>query len=136
MGVVTAEAGGKRLFEPSGQKPLTALETPASTRAAFPTWKQAYERRGNAGLAHKQPVVRSHPNRTPDEVVEKALYPRRTYRLGPVRIVRYLDRYHAVTISDAGVCRVLRRHGLNRLPQKVERRALYARRYSKPVPGH
>ena len=32
--------------------------------------------------------------------------------------------------------RILRRHGLNRLPRKVGRRAVHTKRYNKQVPGH
>ena len=32
--------------------------------------------------------------------------------------------------------RILRRHGLNRLPLKVGRRAVHTKRYNKQVPGH
>jgi hypothetical protein len=35
----------------------------------------------------------NHPNKTPDEVVEKILHLRRTYHMGPIRIVWYLYRY-------------------------------------------
>ena len=43
------------------------------------------------------------------EIVEKVLYLRKTYRLGPIPIVWYLARYHAITISEASVYRLLRR---------------------------
>ena len=33
-------------------------------------------------------------NQTPAEIVEKVLYLRRNYHLGPIRIVWYLARYH------------------------------------------
>ncbi len=39
-------------------------------------------------------------------------------------------------ISDAGVYRILRRNGLNRLPRRVGRRAVHTHRYAKQVPGH
>ena len=69
-------------------------------------------------------------------IVEKVLHLRRTYHLGPLRIVWYLERSHGITISKAGVSRVLRRHGLNRLPSRVGRRAVHTHRYAKQVPGH
>jgi transposase InsO family protein len=68
--------------------------------------------------------------------VEKVLYLRQTYHLGPIRIVWYLARYHAIGISNACVYRILRRHGLNRLPAKMGRRAVHTKRYDKQVPGH
>ena len=64
------------------------------------------------------------------------LHLRRTYHLGPMRIVWYLARYHDIKISDAGVYRVLKRHGVSRLPGKVGRRAVHTTRYEKKVPGH
>jgi transposase InsO family protein len=48
----------------------------------------------------------------------------------------YLARYHDITISDATVDRILRRHGLRRLPNRVGRRAVHTHRYEKQVPGH
>jgi len=80
------------------------------------------------------------PNRTPirpqPRFVEKVLYLRQKYHLGPIRIVWYLRRYHDIRISDAGVYRVLRRNGLSRLPRKAGTRAVHTKRYEKQVPGH
>ena len=45
------------------------------------------------------------------------IYLRKTYHLGPMRIVWYLARYHDIKISAAGVSRILKRNGLNRLPR-------------------
>ena len=42
----------------------------------------------------------------------------------------------AVSVSDATVYRILRRHGLRRLPNRVGRRAVHTHRYAKQVPGH
>jgi hypothetical protein len=86
--------------------------------------------------SRKKPIPHQMPNQTPPEVVEKVLHLRRNYHLGPIRIVWYLERYHAIRISDAGVYRILRRHGLNRLPRNVGRRAVHTKRYNKQVPGH
>ena len=41
----------------------------------------------------------------PPEIVEKVLHLRKTYHLGPMRIVWYLARYHDIKISGAGVSR-------------------------------
>ena len=70
------------------------------------------------------------------EVEEKILHLRRTYHLGPIRIVWYLERYHAIKVSDAGVYRTLKRHGLNRLPRGTRVRKIHTQRYNKQVPGH
>ena len=64
------------------------------------------------------------------------LYLRRKYHLGPMRIVWYLARYHNIKISDATVSRILRRHGLNRLPRGTRMRKVHTKRYQKQVPGH
>jgi transposase-like protein len=81
-------------------------------RASFYRWRTAYRQHGLAGLENRKTAPKNPANRTAPEIVEKVLYLRKTYRLGPIRIVWYLARYHAITISDAGVYRILRRHGL------------------------
>jgi hypothetical protein len=93
-------------------------------------------REGEAGLIDKKPIPKSWPNQIRPEVVEKVLYLRRTYHLGPQRIVWYLERYHGVMISGSSVFRVLQRNGLSRLPRKAGRRTVHTRRYAKQVPGH
>jgi len=104
-------------------------------RSLFYVWKAAYEREGEAGLVRKKPIARSHPTAIQPEVVEKVLYLRRTYHLGPIRIVWYLERYHGIKISDASAYRICRRNGLNRLPNRVGRRAVHTHRYAKQVPS-
>ena len=84
----------------------------------------------------RKPVPRNPANRTPPEIVEKVLHLRRTYHLGPIRIVWYLARYHDIKISDAGVYRILRRNGLNRLPRGTRVRKIHTQRYEQKVPGH
>ncbi len=105
-------------------------------RASFYRWRQAYQTKGEAGLANKRSVPHNHPNKTPDEVVEKVLHLRSQYHLGPMRIVWYLARYHGIKISDAGVYRILRRNGLSRLPGGTRVRKIHTIRYNKQVPGH
>lgn len=56
-----------------------------------------------AGLENRKTAPKNPANRTAPEIVERVLHLRKTYRPGPIRIVRYLARYHAITISDAGV---------------------------------
>ena len=100
-------------------------------RSLFYIWRGAFEREGEAGLINKRPIARSHPKTTRPEVVEQVLHLRRTYHLGPIRIVWYLARYHGVTISDATVYRILRCHWLRRLLNRVGRRAVHTHRYAK-----
>ena len=105
-------------------------------RASFYRWRSRLRDHGEPGLANKQTGPKNPPNRTKDEIVDQVLHLRRTYHLGPMRIVWYLARYHAIKISDAGVYRILRRHGLSRLPRANRTRAVHTKRYEKQVPGH
>lgn len=105
-------------------------------RASFYRWRAAYQKRGEGGLINGKPIPKWHANRTPPAVEEKVLHLRRKYHLGPIRIVWYLERYHGIKISDAGVYRILRRHGLNKLPRRTRLRKVHTKRYAKQVPGH
>ena len=53
-----------------------------------------------------------------------------------MRIVWYLERYHGIKTSDATVSRMLKRHGVNRLPRGTRVRKVHTKRYNKQVPGH
>jgi transposase InsO family protein len=105
-------------------------------RATFYRWRHAYRVHGEAGLTNKRSVPHNHPSKTPPVVVEKVLHLRSKYHLGPIRIVWYLERYHGIRISDAGVYRILKRNGLNRLPGGTRVRKVHTQRYNKQVPGH
>jgi len=105
-------------------------------RSLFYVWRNRHRDGGEEGLKKKKPVPKSHPNQTPDEIVQKILYLRRKYHLGPTRIMWYMARYHQMRVSDATIYRVLKRHGVNRLPGKLVRRKVHTKRYNKQVPGH
>ncbi|MBU2934629.1 MULTISPECIES: integrase core domain-containing protein [Pacificibacter] len=105
-------------------------------RSSFYRWRDAYQKHGEAGLKNAKSIPKNPANQTPAEIVEKVLYLRRKYHLGPIRIVWYLARYHGIKISDAGVYRILKRNGLNRLPRGTRMRKLHTKRYHKQVPGH
>jgi len=105
-------------------------------RSLFYLWRNAYRESGEEGLKRKRPVPKSHPRQTPPEVEDKVLYLRRKYHLGSIRIMWYMERYHAIKISESTVTRILRRNGLRRFPQRSGRRAVHTRRYNKQVPGH
>lgn len=105
-------------------------------RASFYRWQAAYRRLGEAGLINKRPIPKNPANKTAPEIEDKVLHLRRTYHLGPVRIMWYLKRYHAISISDANVYRILRRNGLNHLPRGTRMRKIHTTRYNKQVPGH
>jgi len=105
-------------------------------RSSFYRWKKTLRLEGKRGLIRKKPIARSHPRQIPPEFVEKILYLRATYHLGPERIMWYLERYHGFKTSCSSVYRTLKRNGIGRLPHKVGRRAIHTRRYAKKVPGH
>ncbi len=89
-------------------------------RSSFSRWREAYQKHGEAGLKNAKSIPKNPANQTPPEIVDKVLYLRRKYHLGPIRIVWYLARYHGIKISDSGVNRILKRNGLNRLPEAHE----------------
>ena len=105
-------------------------------RASFYRWRHLYQDHGEAGLINKKSVPHSHPNKAPQEVIEKGLHLRCKYHLGPIRIVWYLGRHHGIRISDAGVYRIVRRNGLNRLSSGSRKRRVHTKRYNKKIPGH
>ena len=100
-------------------------------RSSFYRWRDAYQKHGEAGLKNAKSIPKNPANQTPAEIVEKVLYLRRKYHLGPIRIVWYLARYHGIKISDAGVYRILKRNGLNRLPRGRPLTKLSETSYSK-----
>jgi transposase len=63
-------------------------------RSSFYLWRARYRESGDEGLINRRCVAHNYPNKTPAEVVEKILHLRRTYHMGPQRIVWYLERYH------------------------------------------
>ncbi len=105
-------------------------------RSTFYEWKKKYDTGRRSGLYRKKPIVYRYPRKTSPEVVEKILELRKEYQIGALRIVYYLDRYHGIKISESTVTRVLRAHGVGRLPKTAPRRALHTKRYTKKVPGH
>ena len=105
-------------------------------RSSFYGWKKKFGMEGRSGLYRKKPIPYYQPTRTPPEVVEKILEIRKEYQLGSLRIKYYLDRYHGIKISESTVSRILKAHGVNRLPKSAPRRALHTKRYAKKVPGH
>lgn len=113
-----------------------ACRTFCVSRSGFCRWKKLYEEYGEDGLKLRKPIAKDHPRRIPEATVQKVLELRKTYHLGPQRIVWYMDRYHDTRISFGSVYRILVRNGVNRLPKQVGRRAIHTRRYAKSVPGH
>lgn len=109
------------------------FEVPSST---FYEWKKTFKRDGVAGLKRKKPIAHNHPKKVSQDVVDKVLYIRRSYQLGPERIMWYLERYHGINISESSVYRILKRHKVNLLAKTAPRRAIHTKRYAKSVPGH
>ena len=72
-------------------------------RSLFYVWRGKYRTRGRAGLARQKAVGAVYPTAIAPEVGEKVLHLRRTYHLGPIRSVWYMERYHGIRISDASV---------------------------------
>jgi len=105
-------------------------------RSTFYNWKVRYDKDGEAGLVNRPRVAHDHPKRIPAEIVDRVVHLRRKYHLGPIRIVWYMARYHGIKISDSSVSRILKRHGMGRLPGHVGRRKIHTKRYQKQVPGH
>jgi transposase InsO family protein len=108
------------------------------SRKTFYKWKNRFESEGEAGLRDQHRAPRHCPNETHPDVVEKILYLRQHYGFGPWRIRMYLERYHDIVIADQTVYRILRKRGLNRLPQnqRFKPHKQRWRRYEKPLPGH
>lgn len=99
----------------------------------------ALRRRGpGRGLRDRSSAPHRSPTATSVEVIEKILWLRRQYQLGPGKIVMYLKRYHDVTISTSGVWRILHKVGMGRLPasQRYKRKETRWKRYEKQRPGH
>ncbi len=55
-------------------------------RSSFYEWRDRYRELGDEGLKSRKCCPHNHPNKTPDDVVEKILHLRRTYHMGPIRI--------------------------------------------------
>ena len=105
-------------------------------RSLFHVWRNAYQLNGDDRLKRRKPIPKTHLNQTPDEIGEKILYLRRKYHRGPTRIMWYMAQYHQMRVSDTTIYRVLKRHGVNRLPGKLGRRKVHTKRYNKQVPVH
>jgi transposase InsO family protein len=108
------------------------------SREIFYQWKRSYDSLGETALINSKPCPENRSIRVPQPIEEKILHLRKTYHFGAQRIAWYLDRYHSVKVSSGGVQGVLRRHGINRLPQNMKslaKRNSY-QLYEKQVPGH
>jgi len=107
------------------------------SRETYYKWKRDYEREGEKALINSKPCPQNPKIRVPAPVEELIIYLRTTYYLGQLRISWYLKRYHDIKVSQSGVYSVLKRNGLNKLPQNQRKRSMEPfKRYEKQVPGH
>ena len=109
------------------------------SRQTFYEWRHHYREHGESGLVNRKPGFKpgTHPKKISKAREELILYLRTRYHFGPHRIAWYLERYHDITISMRGVYYVLKRHGLNVLPNHHRKRSIPTyTRYEKQVPGH
>lgn len=107
------------------------------SRTLFYRWRQRYQEDGPQGLWNRShaPIHSSQCHSV--EVVEKILYLRQHYHMGPWRIHTYLARYHDISIAKSSIYFILKRHGLGCLPQnqRYKRYSERWKRYEKPQPG-
>jgi len=108
------------------------------SRKTFYKWKNRYTAHGEAGLRDQPSAPLSCPRATHPEIVQKVLYLRQHYHLGPWRIRLYLLRYHEIAMATQTIYKILRRHALNRLPHNQAHLCRRQRwhRYEKALPGH
>ena len=111
------------------------------SRQTFSKWHQRYLAHGvhgEEGLRDFPQGPHHSPRATHPDIVDKILYLRQHYSFGAVRISLYLKRYHDLIIAQRTIQRILKRRGLNRLPQNIRFKPHKQRwrRYEKPLPGH
>ena len=108
------------------------------SRKSFYKWKGRHAELGDAGLCDRPRTPQRFPRATAAEVVSKILYLRQHYHFGPGRIAAYLLRFHSIRIAVSSVHRILKRHGMHRLPanRKHQSHGKRWQRYEKPQPGH
>ena len=75
-------------------------------------------------LVNSKPCPQHPKIRVPEHVEDLIIHLRTTYHLGQLRISWYLKRYHNIKVSQSGVYSVLRRNGLNKLPQHQRKRSM------------
>lgn len=108
------------------------------SRKSFYKWKRRHAEHGAAGLCDRARTPHRSPRAASSDVIRKILYLREQYHFGPARIAMYLHRFHQITIAGSSVHRILKRHGMNRLPANQKHRP-YGRRWKrdeKLAPGH
>lgn len=106
------------------------------SRQCVSKWHARWRSGGEAGLVDRSSRPTDSPHRVPLAVQGRIERLRRDRKLGPARIAYELGR-EGITVSPAGVHRVLVRLGLNRL-RDLDRptgEAMRAQRYERDRPG-
>ena len=108
------------------------------SRKSFYKWKRRHADHGAAGLCDRPRTPHRSPRATSRDVIRKILYLREQYHFGPARIAMYLHRFHQILIASSSIHRILKRHGISRLPANQKHRPYGRRwkRYEKLAPGH
>ncbi len=117
----------------SNMKSIRFFDVPKST---FYKCKKTFDKQGKDGIKRKKPFANTHPRALKGKVVERILDLRKTYQMGSWRIKWYVERYHAIEVSESSVYRTLRKYGVNRLSKNVSKRTVHTKQCSKTVPGH
>lgn len=76
---------------------LVFLEIPFIVR------KRIIKNKGETGLINSKSCLENPKLKTPQPIVDKILYLRKTYHFDQQRISLYLKRYHDISISSTGV---------------------------------
>src|SRR4029453_14729227 len=111
-------AGGLKVLRQAGEEGNVAriCRRFGISRKSFYKWKRRHADHGDAGLCDRPRTPQRSPRATPREVVSKILYLRQHYHFGAARNASYLDRFHGIAIAPSPAHRILKRHGMNRLP--------------------
>ena len=108
------------------------------SRKSFYKWQRRHADHGAAGLCDRPRTPHRSPRATSRDVIRKILYLRQQYHFGPGRIATHLHRFHQILVARSSVHRILKRHGMSRLPANQKHRPYGRRwrRYEKLAPGH
>ena len=68
------------------------------SRQCYYKWQRRYEAEGIEGLRDRSSAPHHTPHATEADVVEKILWLRQQYHVGPVKIAMYLERYHDIKV--------------------------------------
>ena len=115
------------LIEAGVSPPLAAASGGASRATGYRLWRR-YQEGGWQALRDRPSTPRHQPRRLPAELEQRILVARRQTSYGPVRLAGLCPH------PPSTIGKVLRRHGLSRLP-RPEREPRCVRRYERERPG-